>query len=787
MIKHLLKITIRNFLKNKVFVLLNIIGMGLAIACCIVAYLNFDYNMSFDQQHEKLKNIYRVNHRQEIDGKVRTLGEVPLPIIDQIRQYESLDVVRYNKRRGSVSVNDHLFDCRMGFVDKNFFEIFTFPLIQGESQSIFLGRGIIISEKLAMITFGSLDVIGKDVQFLDRGSELSFIISGVFEKIPNNSSLDFDAIISFDYLLSFYQTKETDWTSYSTAFLYIQDTENIPEIESSINKIASSVNQLFPQNKPISLYLDPMDGMAIRSVKANIEGSMREPFPWPVIFFPFVLSFIILLIAGFTFTNTFIAFSGSRLKEIALRKVSGAKRYQIVGQFLGEAIIISLLSLVLAIPLADLILSEFNQLVPKIRLDIGFSNDGAFFIFLIGLVVFAGITAGSYSAFYISSFKPANILSGSYSYGEISVFSKLMLASQLGLSMFAITSCVIFIQNANYQQNIDLGFDLDETVVVRFTGGEEEYWPLYNHLMQNPRIHKITAAADHVGRRYYTEVVTFEDQKINVAGMDIGDEYFQTMEIDVISGRTFSPGSESDHEQSVMINRNFVQHMGWENPVGKRLVLHDTSDYYVIGVVEDFYFNSYGSEIQPMWFRYARPDEFVYLIVKTDAALVASVMEEVHLAWRTVFNNTENDIKTGQHARYEGEVVNGMIIKILIFIGFTATLLSLVGLYALVSLNIVSRYKEIGIRKVLGGGVRDIIVQINRPFILVFSISILVGATLSYVFIPMLLDAMWAYHIGANVWVFICALFIMILTTLITVGTKARRAAMVNPVDLIRN
>jgi putative ABC transport system permease protein len=402
-------------------------------------------------------------------------------------------------------------------------------------------------------------------------------------------------------------------------------------------------------------------------------------------------------------------------------------------------------------------------------------------------VIFAGIIAGSYSAFYISALKPADILSGSYSCGEISRFSKFMLASQLGLSMFAITSCMIFIQNFRYQQNIDLGFDLDQTIVVRFTGGEDEYWPIYNHLLLNPRIHQITAASDHVGRRFYREDVVYEDQEINVAGIDIGDNYFQVMEIDLLEGRMFDAGSENDHDHSVLINREFARHMDWENPLGKRLVLHDTIDYYVIGMVEDFYFDSYDSKIQPMWFRYSRPEDFRYLILKTDPSSVKSVMEEVHLAWRTVFNSTANDIKTGQHARWAGEVINGMIIKILIFIGFTTTLLSLVGLYALVSLNIVGKYKEIGIRKILGGSVSDIIGQINRPFITIFSVSVLFGAVLSYVFIPILLEAMWAYHIGKNVWVFLWALLLLILTTLLTVGVKARNAANTNPVNLIRN
>jgi len=382
MIKHLLTITIRNFLKNRIFVLLNILGMGLAIACCIVAYLNYDYNTSFDQQHENVDHIYRVNHFQEVDGHVRTLGEVPLPVADQLSQMESVDVVRYNKRRGSVRTGDQLFDCRMGFVDEKFFEIFTFPLLRGTTESIYGNPGIIISKKLAMITFNSLDVIGKEIQFLDRGSELSLLIVGVLDKIPHNSSLDFDAIVNYDYFLNFYEVEESDWQSYTSAFLLLPSRTDVTEIENTLNNYASSVNELLTKNAPITFYLDPLDGMALRSVKEGIDGPMREPFPWPVVFFPFVISFIVLLIASFTFTNTFIAFSSGRLKEIGLRKVSGGQRFQIVGQFLGEAIIVSVLSLVVAIPLADLILTEFNQLVPKIQLDIGFSNYGTFLCIL---------------------------------------------------------------------------------------------------------------------------------------------------------------------------------------------------------------------------------------------------------------------------------------------------------------------------------------------------------------------------------------------------------------------
>jgi len=274
---------------------------------------------------------------------------------------------------------------------------------------------------------------------------------------------------------------------------------------------------------------------------------------------------------------------------------------------------------------------------------------------------------------------------------------------------------------------------------------------------------------------------------LDIVGMDIGAYYVETCELKIVNGRDFNPDLQSDYEEAIIINERFVEFMRWESPIGKELIYQDSLHYYVIGVVKDFYFDSFESEVQPMWLRFVHPKDFRYLIARTSSAQLQEVFEEVKMAWKEVFDNSEYDIKTAEYARWSATTINTLIFKLFVLLGLVATVLSLIGLFSLVSLNIVGRTKEVGIRKVLGASITGIIGVMNKEYIYILGIGVIAGTLISYTLIPLFMGSVWAYHVPVNPIAFLLSSILLISFSLLTVGFKVANAASRNPVELLRD
>ncbi|MDN5199796.1 ABC transporter permease [Fulvivirgaceae bacterium BMA10] len=788
MLKNYVKIAFRNLIRNKVYVLINVLSMGTAIACCIVAYLNYEFYASHDEHHERMDEIYRLNFVRQTTDRQQHFGIVPLPIEQKIQALSGVEeVVKFNQHRGTIKIKDNLFGTRVGFVDPAFVRLFTIPILYGNAGSLLQKRNILISDKLSLKCFGKENSVGEVLTYLDRGEEREMIVSGVFKSLPLNSSFRFEALSNFENHFDWHKVSATDWTKFTAIFFTIPDQVAPANLEEQVKELAMLHNQFDPKEKAVDYYMDPFRGMAARAYDRDIAGPFGDILPWPLVAVVAAISFLILIIASFTFMNTAIVASARRLKEIGVRKVVGGRRRQIIWQFLGENLAICVLSMIVALPLSEYLADEFSQLFPKTIVELHYTNHFGFIIFIFGLLMLTGIIAGAYPAFYVSKFHPASILKGSLKFGKVSKFSKSLLFVQICFSMLAVVSSVLFIQNMAYQNAMDLGFDIDKTVVVRFTTGRSEYTTMQNQLLQNPRVLSITGAGDHAGRRNYFSSVKFEDEEIAIAGMDIGADYIETMELEIVQGRDFNKNLQSDYKEAMIINEKFAETMNWKDPIGKKLVFQDTLDYYVIGVVKDFYYDAFNSQIQPMCLRFIKPHDFRYLIAKTSAAEVLHVEEEMKILWTELFQSQHYDIKTGEHARFAATFTNRLMLKIFIFMGSLATILSLIGLFALVSLNMEGRMKEIGVRKVMGASSSIIMQSINRTYMLILWAGTLVGATIAYFVIPTLMGSIWAHHIDASIWLLALAICLMVLICVLTVGFKVYNTASVNPVNLLRD
>lgn len=780
------KVAFRNFYKNKTFVTINVLSMGIGLACCIVAYLNYQHNVSFDTHHEQIDTIYRVNYSQQDDNRIRNYGVVPLPISIHSKDLVYVDdITRYIEWNGNAKIDENYFDVNMGFVTSNFLDVFTFPLTFGDKNALQRKNSVIISTELAMRLFGDWNVIGKPLTHIHDGKELLFTIEGVLKKIPSNSSIQIDALTNIENFPD--DSFTSDWQKYSSTFLSISDPSNTENIEKGIREYALKNSPPDKNENLKNYYLDPLKGMAASSSKNDVISPLDISLPWAMEVVPAIIAVFILLIACMTFTNTSIASAAGRLKEIGIRKVMGGKKSQIIFQFLTESIFICFLAILVAIPISRYLATEYNRLLPGVNIELILSNNIGLLLFLIALLLVAGLIAGGYPAFYLSKFQPSKILKGNLRYKSVGRLTKVLLTTQFAFSMLTITASIFFIQNAQYQNNIDLGFDTEKTIVIRFGNEKKAYEPLMNALETNPRITALTGSVDHVGRRYHAAQIKHEGETFDVVGLDVGPDYLETVELTLVQGRDFETDKASDYKESIIVNQRLVDSRGWDNAIGKELIYEDTLSYYVVGVVEDFYFDAFNSPIQPLWIRMKTADEYNYLIAKTSSELVPSVMEEIKITWLGLFNEELRDIKPAEYAKDEAQTINSIILKIMIFMGSIAAIMSMVGFYSLVSLNLFSKMKEIGVRKVLGSSTLSVARVVNEEYIYILIVGISSGSIISYFLIPLLMNSIWATYATSSLWVMFLSVLVMILTCIITVGARVLSTANKNPVLLLKD
>ncbi|MEL7002637.1 MAG: ABC transporter permease [Bacteroidota bacterium] len=372
-------------------------------------------------------------------------------------------------------------------------------------------------------------------------------------------------------------------------------------------------------------------------------------------------------------------------------------------------------------------------------------------------------------------------------YKSVGRLTKVLLSGQFAFSMLAITASILFIKNAQFQNEMDLGFDTEQIIVVRYGGDENVFEPLRSTLAANPKISMIAGSVDHVGRRYHNALITHEGVDINIVGLDVGPNYLETVELELTLGRDFNGDKASDYEEGVIINESLARELATDNPIGQKLVYADTVNYYVIGVVKDFHFDSFQSAIQPLWLRLKKPEEYNYLIAKTNPAMVSSVMSEIKMTWRNLFNTEVRDIKAPDYARNQAQTINGIVLKVLIFMGVVLAIMSIIGFYSLVSLNLFGRMKEIGVRRVLGSSVISVIGVINKDYIWVLLVGTVSGALISYLTIPMLMSTIWSSHIPGNIGLTVFSILLMLLTCAFTVGFRVFFASTVSPTLLLRD
>lgn len=792
MLSNYLRVALRSFLKNKSFVIINALGLGVSLACCIAAYLLLAFNIEFDNFHEdeKVSKVFRVQTiTKDKDGKTSKDCQAPL-VLAPIASADIAGIESYTRflyGGGSLRFEDKAYSEGLAFADASFFDLFDYPLVSGSHKFFKDKNSIFLTEELAKKYFGNEDPTGKLMVLNSvNESEIELLVGGVVKKFPLNNTFNFKGILRIENFTGIHKISDSDWSDWRdpSTFMALTAPENAKQISAQFRKYIPTRNERRTDLVVDSYVLEPFKTTDSQN---DVRSSwvLHRMSPEPLVIFT-SMALIILLIACFNLTNTSIAMTAKRLKEVGVRKAIGAARSQIISQFLLETLLTISLSLLVGWLLAQLIVPAFSSMwnFPYGLEDMDGLN---LFIALILLVFAAALVAGIYPALLSSKFKPTLLLKGAVKIKGTNMLTRTLVGIQFALSVIVLIAGVVFIQNSRFQDTIEFGYDNDMVITVTLQG-ERDFDLMEKAIIANPKILSISVSDGNVGSNNYQTPVTIDTGRHTVQAMGVGKNYFETMGLRISEGRTFNLDNASDQGEGAIVNRAFVAKTGLVDPLEKTVILHNNKRR-IIGILENHVDNLYRSkEPEPFIFYPAGKNQYVLMEVRTEHTDLGEVQKYLETTWKQLFPARPFESQYQEDLVLKGSrQTNANLEKIFLFITILGGLLSASGIFALASLNIAKRTKEIGIRKALGASVQNVVQLLNREFVVILSVAAVLGSVAGYFLTNALLSELYAYHIPVGiVSIILCTLFIFGVG-IFTTSTTIFKAARANPVDTLRD
>lgn len=816
MIKNYLKVAVRAILRNRLTSFINIMGLALAMASAVLIYLFINDELSYDRYHAKAERTYRVTRDfLNPDGvsnlRLCTVAPPIGPLIKndfgevetvaRTLQYTLVMAIEENGERSKISTEENVF-----MTEPDLFKILDIDVLSGDpNKNLERPLTVMLSENAAKKYFGTTEVIGKQ---LKGGRRLDLEVTGVFKNFPNQTHWHPDFLVSFSTLYdsTIYGRKglETNWgnNSFSTYLVFAEGTDpkkieaRFPDFLDKHYGPYAKANFGVPPNfvasKTTRLELQNIPDIHLRSHlddEIEVGGNINNVVMMAVI------GLFIVLIACFNFVNLSTARATKRAKEVGLRKTVGAFRNQLIGQYLSESVLISFLGLAIAVGFAWVALGWLNQFTGK-NLAFGFTENWPLTLGLVGFALIVGLLAGIYPAFVISSFKPALVLKGQQ--GSVQGkggIRKTLVVAQFAISIVLIIATLVTSQQLNFMNNTSLGFDKDRLVTLTYYNElGANYDAFYNELIKSSSI-KTAGRSSRVptGRLLDSQGASMVvDGKlvpstVTLKMVTTDYEFFSTYGISFAAGRDFSQSVKTDDSLAYVINEASVKALGWksnEEVIGKDFQYGGVTGK-IIGVVKDFHFESLHQQIVPMIFLPVKQSFYNNLSVKIAGSNFQEGLDHLQKVWKSFLpiRPFEYQFTSDRYQRlYDSEQKENQLFRI--FSGLAIFIASL-GLFGLATFNTLQRIKEIGIRKVLGASVPNILSLLSKEIIVLILIANAVAWPIAWIFMGKWLDT-FAYHIDMNVLAYAFAAIAAILIALITVSAQTLKAAMSNPANTLK-
>ncbi|KQS33491.1 ABC transporter permease [Dyadobacter sp. Leaf189] len=808
MLQNYLKIAWRNLQKHKFYSSLNIFGLSLGLASCLLITLYVIDELSYDKSFDAADRIYRVNSDIRFGGADMTLAVAPDPLaFTLLKDYPQLESVARLRDDGSFLVRrknatESLKEDVVCYADSTFFDVFSIPLIAGDRKRVLREPlTMVISERVAQKYFGSENPVG---QILVLDNNLTYTVTGVMKNIPEHSHLS--ALNMLMAMSAYPESREDNWGSHNfVTYLKLREGVKAAQFEKNFDTIlekytsswlkqvmGATLGEMRKSGSSIKYSLMLLTDIHLRSDrKAEISANGNIQY---VYIFGIVAIFL-LAIACVNFMNLATARSSNRAKEVGVRKALGSKRSFLMSQFLTEAILLSLLSLVLALVLAYAALPFFNNLANK---HISFPFESLlFWIVAVSTAVVVGVLAGSYPAFFLSAFTPLKVLRGAIEQnGKGGYLRNALVVFQFVVSVMLIIGTGVIYNQLNYIQTKKLGYDKEQVLIIKNTYAlDKKARAFKEEVAQLPNIQSATLTSflptpsARTDNTFFPEGEMQQEKGISMQRWTVDHDYIKTLDLKMKSGRAFQRDFPSD-SSGIIINEAAAKILGYADPVGKRIydLVMDSAGtrrtYTVLGVVKDFHYESLRKNIGALSMILAPSNGLV--VVRIKAANYTQTVDRIEALWKQMapgqpFNFGFMDEDFDQEYRSEQRVG-----QIFITFAVISIIIGCLGLFGLSAYTAERRTKEIGVRKVLGASVPNIIALLSKDFLKLVLLSILIGSPVAwYAMNSWLKD--FAYHIDISWWMFAAAGALAIVIALLTVSFQSIKAALMNPVRSLKS
>ena len=796
MLKNLLKISLRTIWKEKTYSVLNITGLTIGITCSMFLLMYIMHELSYDRYHVNAPNIYRVVSNIKEPDNAFTWAVAQIPLAEELRDNypEVKNAVRFfgTGRVQYKNGDKQFYEEDFYLADSTVFDMFTYQFLSGDPATALDNPfSIVLTEKTARKYFSDVSAaLGQSIQN-QQGEE--FKVTGILDDIPTNSHFLFDGLISRSTRPGF----TGHWGNFGVAtYVQLPEGYDLTKMYTSLDKvIKEKVDPIFEQyGVTIKYELQPILDIHLYS---KIQDEAEEGGDITYIYIFASVALFMLIIACINYMNLATARSVNRAREVGVRKVLGSQRGQLMAQFITESVVIAFIAMAISMVLIYALLPFFNDLANK-TLPFGFILQAPVLLGLAAIVLFVGVVGGSYPAFYLSGFNPVNVLKGKVAVrGGNAFFRKFLVAFQFFISIFMLISTLVVFDQLQFMRNKDLGFDKER--VVRLSLNEqalrEKAQALVNRLKQAPEIVSVGLASSWPGRGIGKNLIKVEDNAGNFSdrGVDLYTadyDYIKTMGMKIVEGRDFSREVTSDTTYAVIVNESMVKRMSWDDPIGKKFIFDGGEEpdveKRVVGVVKDYHQNSLYDAIEPLMIMLVLENN--NLLIRTAEGDVRQSLAAIEKAWKELFPTYTfeyNFLDADFNSQYKADEKRSQIFTA--FSGLTVVIACL-GLLGLAAFTTEQRTKEIGVRKVIGASVQNLVVLVSREFFLLVGIGMLFAFPVAWYFTSDWLQN-FAYRIELQKeWpIFAVSALLAFLITLGTVGFHVVRAASANPVKSLRD
>ena len=792
MLRNHLKIALRHLQKNKLYALVNIVGLAIGIASCLLIGLYIWQELNFDGFHKNADRIARVTWQYnfgDAENKVATTGTKVGPEF-QRRFPEVQAYARLLKYPRVISYQNAMFDEKnFLYADSAFFSMFSFPLLKGDARTVLAGPDkLVITKTAAKKYFGNEDPVGKTVNV---GGTKDFLITGVAEDAPEASQIRFDFVATFSSLGA---SKEEKWNeaNYIT-YLLLQDEKSLPSVQQKIDDYIKTIgrNELHLEgNQYMAYHLEPLTRVHLHSDLDGFEPNNNILY----IYIMAIVAVLILLIACVNYTNLSTAQSAKRRAEISMRKVMGAGKSQVFNQFITETFLLTLFGVVLALLISAVFLPSFNQLSGKNFQVSTLFHPSLLLVLLVAALVIA-FAAGAYPALILSGAKLITILKSGFTFTGSTTLRKSLIVFQFVISIFLIIATIVILQQLSYIRNKDLGYNKEQVVVLPVDRKiSAHYDDIKRALANNPGVLSVAGAYEEPTHIDWGDGIHTKDGKeITVNALPVDEDFVKTMGLKLVAGSDYNQTDVMQFDTSndgrnlrytFMVNEAAVKALGWkpEEAIGKTIT--KGSDGVIKAVVKDFHFRSLHEPINPLVI-FLDKRMMNTLFVKLSGSNVSASLQKLEQTWKERVSHRPFEYRFLDEeyaALYQAEQRTASV-----FTSFSslAILLACLGLFALTAYTMVQRTKEIGIRKVLGASVTDILSLVAKDFLRLVFFALLIATPLAVLATSKWLNS-FSYKINLQWWVFALAGLVTLLIAFLTISLQAIKTALANPVKNLR-